>query len=65
VTDTPEDLRRALDVVTRRIDRALDRNDRRLFIICCQHRTQLLHRLAEAEDKAFWVGLRKMGQATP
>jgi hypothetical protein len=49
--DTPDSVRRALEVVTRRIDRALDRNDRRMFVISCQHRMQLLHRLAAIEDE--------------
>jgi hypothetical protein len=50
--DTPDSLRRALEVVDRRINRALDRRDQRWFVIGCQHRTQLLHRLAAMEDDA-------------
>lgn len=50
--DTPDSLRRALEVVDRRINRALDRRDERWFVIGCQHRTQLLHRLAAMEDDA-------------
>jgi hypothetical protein len=49
--DTPDSLRRALEVVSRRIDRALDRNDQRMFTLSCQHREQLLHRLAGIEDE--------------
>lgn len=50
--DTPDSLRVALKVVARRIDRALDRSDERMFVLSCQHRTQLLHRLAAIEDEA-------------
>lgn len=49
--DTPDSLRRALEVVARRIDRALDRNDRRMFTLSCQHRAQLLRQLAAIEDE--------------
>lgn len=50
--DTVASLRHAIDVTTRRIDRALDRRDQRMFIISCQHRAQLLYRLAAVEDEA-------------
>lgn len=50
--DDPDILRLQLHTVGRRIDRFLDNRDKRGFIISCQQRAQLLHRLAVAEATA-------------
>jgi hypothetical protein len=52
MNDTPDYLHRQLETVHRRIDWHLDRNNRVGFVIACQHRTQLLTRLARLEDTA-------------
>jgi hypothetical protein len=52
VNDTPDYLHRQLDAVHRRIDWHLDHKNHAGFVIACQHRMQLLARLARLEASA-------------